>query len=85
MNNLRATLALSIAECDPFSGHMESECEKFGMMWGCKIDCPSFLKGKCTAPKSDILELVNELEKEDIYSIQDIEKLRTHYINMEEK
>ena len=29
------------------SGHMESECEKFGFTWGCKPDCPVFERGEC--------------------------------------
>ena len=27
--------------------HFESECEKFGMTWGCKPDCPVFERGEC--------------------------------------
>jgi hypothetical protein len=24
-----------------------SDCEKFGMTWGCRSDCPVFQRGKC--------------------------------------
>ena len=26
---------------------METDCEKFGMTWGCKEDCPVLQDGKC--------------------------------------
>lgn len=27
--------------------HFENECEKFGMTWGCRPDCPVFERGEC--------------------------------------
>jgi hypothetical protein len=27
--------------------HMMNDCERFGMTWGCRPDCPVFEKGKC--------------------------------------
>ena len=26
---------------------MANECERFGMTWGCREDCPALNKGKC--------------------------------------
>lgn len=37
----------TINNLDEYSGHIESECEKFGSTWGCKPDCPVFERGEC--------------------------------------
>lgn len=35
--------------------HMTNECEKFGMTWGCRRDCPVFEREEC--------EIQEEVEK----------------------
>ena len=38
--------------------HTSNECEKFGMTWGCRGDCPVFSRGDCKIPcesRDDIL------------------------------
>lgn len=37
----------TITDLDNRSGHMESECERFGSTWGCNPDCPVFERGEC--------------------------------------
>lgn len=37
----------TISELDFCPARMESECEKFGSVWGCKSDCPVFERGEC--------------------------------------
>lgn len=43
----RQILTETISDIDMGSGHIESECEKFGFTWGCKSDCPVFERGDC--------------------------------------
>ena len=43
----REIFSETVNELDNRSGHMESECEKFGSTWGCRPDCPVFERGKC--------------------------------------
>lgn len=44
----RAILAETLADMNTsHATHFESECEKFGMTWGCKPDCPVFERGEC--------------------------------------
>lgn len=44
----RASFAYSLADMNTsHATHFESECEKFGMTWGCRPDCPVFERGEC--------------------------------------
>lgn len=51
--NTRKLFADTINELDSHSGHMESECERFGMTWGCRPDCPVFERGECELQKEN--------------------------------
>jgi hypothetical protein len=37
-----------------------NDCEKFGMMYGCRIDCPVLQDGKCELQDAENKELYNE-------------------------
>lgn len=44
----RAMFAYSLADMNTSHATLfENECEKFGMTWGCKQDCPVFERGEC--------------------------------------
>lgn len=58
MNKMQFANELSLR--DKFSGHMETDCEKFGMTFGCREDCPVFERGKCENQE----ELTEKFEKE---------------------
>lgn len=46
--SIRAMFANTMADMNtPNATHFENECHKFGMMWGCKPDCPVFERGEC--------------------------------------
>lgn len=50
------TLALSLGTT---AASIMTDCEKFGMSYGCKPDCPQLERGEC-----EIYSCVEELEKE---------------------
>jgi hypothetical protein len=37
-----------------------TECERYGMTWGCDIDCPVLRDGRCELKDSDNKELYDE-------------------------
>lgn len=43
----RELFANTIADLGSYATHFENECERFGMTWGCKPDCPVFERGEC--------------------------------------
>jgi len=43
----RALLANTLANIGSHATHFGNECERFGMTWGCKPDCPVFERGEC--------------------------------------
>lgn len=45
--SIRKMFSDTISELDFCPARMESECEKFGFVWGCKSDCPVFERGEC--------------------------------------
>ena len=45
MNNIRMSLANEVA--DRVMGAHGNACERYGMMWGCNGDCPTFAQGLC--------------------------------------
>jgi hypothetical protein len=44
--------ANEIAELNGTS-HMMSECERFGMTWGCREYCPVYERGECELQKEN--------------------------------
>ena len=45
--SLRQMFANTLADMGSHATHFENECERFGMTWGCKPDCPVFERGEC--------------------------------------
>ena len=44
---MREKFAETLYELGCDGNHMANECERFGMTWGCKPDCPVFERGEC--------------------------------------
>ena len=44
---MREEFAETLHELGCDGNHMANECERFGMTWGCKSDCPVFERGEC--------------------------------------
>jgi len=44
---VREKFAETLYELGCDGNHMANECERFGMTWGCKPDCPVFERGEC--------------------------------------
>jgi hypothetical protein len=45
--NNAADFANTINEIGSHANLSASECERFGMTWGCREDCPVFERGTC--------------------------------------
>lgn len=43
--------------------HMMNECEKYGMTYGCDVDCPVLRAGECELQDSDNKELYQSVKK----------------------
>ena len=50
------TLALSLGTT---AASIMTDCEKFGMAYGCQLDCPQLERGEC-----EIYSSIDEMEKE---------------------
>ncbi len=58
---MKVGLASSLAELDTGISHaMMTECEKYGMTWGCDLDCPVLRAGQCELKDAENRELYNE-------------------------
>jgi hypothetical protein len=57
MGNLKSELANTLAD-SVFIGM--SGCERYGMTWGCDIDCPVLREGKCELKDTENKELYAE-------------------------
>ncbi|MGN1303735.1 MAG: hypothetical protein ACI4YB_01740 [Oscillospiraceae bacterium] len=51
-----AMFAATIAELDDKLPFSMSECYQFGMTWGCRPDCPAFIRGECDVKEENIEE-----------------------------
>lgn len=47
MDNVKENFAYTITELDNRLPAGMTECERFGMTWGCSEDCPVFARGEC--------------------------------------
>ncbi len=47
MSSSREIFANTIMELGDHTNLSANECERFGMTWGCKRDCPVFERGEC--------------------------------------
>ena len=52
----------------PNATHFENGCEKFGMIWGCKPDCPVFERGECELQEENekMFKKENSMDKNQI-------------------
>ena len=51
--NLATSFAYTITELDNRLPKSMTECERFGMTWGCKEHCPVFERGECEIQKEN--------------------------------
>lgn len=42
---------------------IETECEQYGMLNGCDINCPVLIAGKCKLKENETKELYDEISK----------------------
>ena len=62
--SIRAIFAETLADMNTSNAtHFESECERFGMTWGCKPDCPVFERGECELQEENEKMFEEEGEK----------------------
>ena len=47
MSKLAMEFSDTIHSLDKHSNLLANECERFGMTWGCRPDCPVFERGEC--------------------------------------
>ena len=52
-----------LCEAGPYGILMASKCEKYGMTYGCDIECPVLLAGKCKLMYNENKELYKEAMK----------------------
>ncbi len=55
-----------------------SDCEKFGMTWGCRSDCPVFQSGKC---KDVFFENIETFTKDGDFDEDDFIEILSKYEN----
>ena len=44
---MKQSFANTLAELGGSGAKYGNECERFGMTWGCRPDCPVFERGEC--------------------------------------
>lgn len=65
MSCSKADFAQTIAELDNTLSHATmSECESYGMTWGCDVDCPVLREGLCELKDAENKELYEQVLKE---------------------
>lgn len=58
--NIQAIFAETINNIGSNTGHMTSECENFGMTYGCKPECPVFMEGRCELQEENQKKFLKE-------------------------
>ena len=67
MNCSKMDFADTINELDNTLYHPNmTACESYGITWGCDIDCPTLIDGKCELKNSENYELYQQLLKDNI-------------------
>ena len=74
----RYSFAQTINELTMSSNLSASECETFGMTWGCKPDCPVFERGEC---KDCFSENIEQFIKEGDIELEEANSLIGLYKN----
>lgn len=59
MTNTKIEFANTLAETDSHAFLGMTECEKYGMTWGCDENCPVYQRGECK--NEDTLKQLNDL------------------------
>ena len=69
MSNQSQIFATTINELGSFGMLGRSDCDNFGMTWGCRTHCPTFQSGNCTEPAESIEQFIrlNEFDDEDSF------------------
>ncbi len=65
-------------DLEAMASSVMSDCEKFGMAWGCRSDCPVFQSGKC---KDVFFENIETFTKEDKFDEDDFIEILSKYEN----
>ena len=75
--------ASTLNDLDNYLPMSRSECFDFGSWYGCRTDCPVFMRGECHLAKKEdfksMAEMVNNCKDVSEYDIKDIKK---HYPNL---
>jgi len=61
--SLRSEFADTINTIGSYANLSANECERFGMTWGCKSDCPVFERGECELQEENEIIFNNEENK----------------------
>lgn len=67
MENHKSNLANTFADTGSLS---MSACERYGMTWGCDIDCPVLQAGKCELKDTDNKDLYESYLKSKNESLE---------------
>lgn len=76
MNN-KELLANTINELGSFANLSANECERFGMTWGCREDCPVLSRGECKI-YSSAEELLNDEDNAIDEMLEDIKLIEKY-------
>ncbi len=68
--NLRSIFADTIHELND-NNLSANECERFGMTWGCRINCPVFERGECKDVFSE--NIIQFSKRGDMYKYEALE------------
>lgn len=68
MVSIKTDFANTITEWDlgVTASSVMTDCEKYGMTWGCNVDCPVLRAGNCELKDSDNKELYEEYLSENL-------------------
>ena len=65
MSCTKEGFARAVNEQDEGLSHQNmTDCENYGMTWGCDVDCPALRRGECELQDSENKELYNYILKE---------------------
>ena len=60
MSDIKFGFATAMQELSSTGSLMATDCEKYGMTWGCDEDCPVLNEGKCELYK-DVDEYLEDI------------------------
>ena len=62
MKNNKENLSNTLADLQG-TAHMMNDCEKYGMTYGCDVDCPVLQAGECELQDTDNKDLYKEFKE----------------------